>query len=297
MYDVLTVGSVHLDQRYLVDALPRAGETTVARSASQGLGGKGANQAVAAARAGVRSALVGFVGTDTSSQYLLDQLTRLGVDVSGVIQVPDSCAGSAVVLCDLAGENQIVVNPGANALGDVPDSRLRATVARTRVLVLQGETPVPLSQRAAQAADDLGVLMVVNLAPVVDLGPVLRLADPLVVNEVEAAQLLDLPVGPERAAVWLADALGGRARSVVVTVGAQGAAYAYDGQVRHVAAPPVPSVVDTTGAGDAFVGVLAAMLARDMTLADAVERAVRAASSSVQFVGAAESYPSFGGLS
>jgi ribokinase len=290
--DVLTIGSIHLDHQFSVAALPGPGETVVARSAQRGLGGKGANQAVAAARAGARSALLGFVGDDPQSVDMLQTLRRLGVDVSAVVTVEGAESGSAIVVRDTQGENQIVVNSGAGAEGRVTDASLAEQIARARVLLLQGELPSVLSVRAARLAHDSNVRLVINLAPVASFDDVLHIADPLVVNEVEAAQLLGGETGNEDDSLALR--LGHLAKTVVITLGARGAVYLENGSVHHVAAPVARQVVDTTGAGDAFVGSLAAALARGEVLGDAVRRAVVAASLSVERVGAAEAYPVFG---
>ena len=290
--DVLTVGSIHLDHRYLVRVLPRAGETVIAESASHGLGGKGANQAVAAARSGVRSALVGFVGSDGTSSDVLDRLTGLGVDTTGVIRVDNVDTGAAAVIRDAEGENQIVVSSGANAVGDMTEPTLREAIERSTVLLLQGEVAVETSERAAKLAEETGTRVVINLAPVVDFGEALTHADPLVVNEVEAAQLLGIEPDDTVDGMELATGLSGYARSVVVTLGEQGAVFVAGPTSERVPAPGV-DVVDTTGAGDAFVGALAAQLALGTELSDAVRFAVVAASKSVEMVGAAESYPVF----
>lgn len=290
--DVLTVGSIHFDHRYLVRVLPRAGETVIAHSASHGLGGKGANQAVAAAKSGVRSALVGFVGSDETSSDVLDRLTGLGVDTTGVIRVDNVDTGAAAVIRDAEGENQIVVSSGANAVGDMTEPTLREVIRRSTVLLLQGEVAVGTSERAAKLAEEAGTRVVINLAPVVDFGEALAYADPLVVNEVEAAQLLGIEPDDAVGGMKLAAGLNGYARSVVVTLGEQGAVYVAGSRSERIPAPGV-NVVDTTGAGDAFVGALAAKLALGTDLGDAVRFAVGAASKSVEMVGAAESYPVF----
>ncbi|MDN4612821.1 ribokinase [Leifsonia sp. F6_8S_P_1B] len=286
----MTIGSINLDHQVCVDILPRRGETVISRSLNQGVGGKGANQAVAAARAGARSALIGFIGDDAQSRGILERLQVLGVDVSGVIAVAGVPSGSALVVREVSGENFIVVNSGANAAGDLPLSELENAIVRAEVVVVQGELPPEVTGLVIDTAGRLGTRVVVNLAPVTSIGGAIRWADPLVVNEVEAAQLLDTV---ETDGVELAKQLRERVRSVVVTLGARGAVYTEGADVLHVPAPRVDDIVDTTGAGDATVGVLAAHLARGESLGRAVEHAVRAGSASVRFAGAAEGYPSF----
>lgn len=288
--DVLTIGSINLDHQVAVDVLPRRGETVISQSFHRGVGGKGANQAVAAARAGARSALIGFVGDDEESQGIVSRLDALGVDVSGVIEVVGVPSGSAVVVREYSGENFIVVNSGANAVGQIPVFELTHAIAGAEVVVVQGELPADVTSLVVETAKRLETRVIVNLAPVTSLGDVLAWADPLVVNEIEAAQLLNIA---ETDGVRLAEELNEHVKSVVVTLGAKGAVYIEGSEPRHVPAPYVDAVVDTTGAGDATVGVLAAHLARGETLGVAVEHAVRAGSASVRFAGAAEGYPSF----
>ncbi|SFN34829.1 PfkB family carbohydrate kinase [Mycetocola miduiensis] len=289
--DVLTIGSIHLDHQFSVDALPGPGETVLALSAQRGLGGKGANQAAAASRAGARSAFFGFVGDDPQSADILQRLHGLGVDVSAVVTVQGAESGSAIVVRDAKGENQIVVNSGAGAEGRVTDASLADQISKARVLVVQGELPSVLSVRAARLAHELNVRLVINLAPVASFDGVLQWADPLVVNEVEAAQLVGGDARHTDETLVLR--LGDLAKTVVVTLGARGAIYLENGSVRRVPARVARQVVDTTGAGDAFVGSLAAALARGAALGQAVGVAVVAASLSVENLGAAETYPMF----
>lgn len=292
--DVLTIGSINLDHQVSVDVLPRRGETVISGSLRQGVGGKGANQAVAAARAGARSALIGFVGDDVQSRGIVSRLELLGVDVSGVIEVTGVPSGSAMVVREESGENFIVVNSGANAVGRLPVFELTQAISRAEVVVVQGELPAEVTSLVVETAGSLGKRVIVNLAPVTPLGKALEWADPLVVNEVEAAQLLKVT---ETDGGWLAEQLIEHVKSVVVTLGARGAVYMEDSGPFHVPAPFVDDIVDTTGAGDATVGVLAAHLARGESLGTAVGHAVRAGSASVRFAGAAEGYPSFAEVS
>lgn len=290
--DVLTIGSIHFDQHLLVSALPRSGETVIAHEVTQGLGGKGANQAVAAARAGARSEMVGFVGDDRTAADVLRRLNALGVGTGGVIRVRRTDSGAATVTRDVEGANQIVVSPGASAKGEISDNALAEVIGRARVVVLQGEIPAAITRRAAVISAARGVRTVINLAPVVDLGEELGVADPLILNEIEARQLLGARDGAVDD-IELARRLGDRARSVVVTLGERGAVFSSPDGTRHIPAPAPVRVVDTTGAGDAFVGALAARLALGVDLEGAVRFAVAAATRTVESAGAAESYPHF----
>jgi ribokinase len=289
---VLVIGSVNQDITVRVPAFPAAGETLIGLDVVYGLGGKGANQAVAAARTGVTTALLATVGDDLVGRQLVSWLAERRVDVT-LVGVDDArVSGTAHILVDATGENQIVVVPGANA-ATLPKRVDPAAIAQATLVVLQGEIPVATLERALVLARQFGTRSLLNLAPVVPVShDVLRHVDFLVVNETEAGRLLDrtAPASLDdatEAAQALADLTGG---AVVVTLGARGAVHA--GPSGRVAATAVVAV-DTTGAGDAFVGVMAAAIAAGASLPAAVAAGVRAATQSVQFAGAAMSYPYF----
>jgi ribokinase len=249
---VCVVGSANMDMAFDVDTLPRPGETVLAASARSTPGGKGANQAVAAARAGAQVQFIGAVGDDPSAQLLREHLTASGVGTEGLITVPGP-SGGAFIMVDAAGENIIVVAPGANGHLTLDSARLRALAADCDVLLLQLEIPVTTATAAARQARSSGATVIVNASPSGgDLGELAELAretDVLVVNEAEGDHWV-WPV-PHR----------------VMTRGARGATYTGDGEEFTVVAPSVEAV-DTTGAGDVFAGVLAASWAagRDYAL-------------------------------
>lgn len=299
---MVVVGSINVDEVLGVAALPAPGETVLGRERATGLGGKGANQAVAAAVAravaggvaGGEVALFGAVGADARGAGVLEELAKYGVDTSMVATLGDVATGRALVILSEAGENAIIVVGGANQALDV--GALTHDVFRdAAVVVLQGEVAPEVNRAALRLAAELGVRVVLNLAPVQDLGSDLAQADPLVVNEIEAGQLVGAELATVRDVVAAAPRLRALARSVVVTLGASGAVLITPVALDHVPAPRPDRVVDTTGAGDALVGVLAAALAQGFELRAAVGRAVRAASLSVTEVGAAASYEVFRG--
>ncbi|MEY9909846.1 ribokinase [Catenulispora sp. MAP12-49] len=291
---VVVIGSINVDEVVGVAELPTPGETVHGRERATGLGGKGANQAVAAAVAGGEVALVGAVGADERGATALEQLRGYGVDTSMVATLDGTPSGRALVILSEAGENEIIVIGGANQALD--DSVLKQDVLReAAVMVVQGEVSPTVNRAALRLAAERGVRAVVNLAPVQDLGAELAGADPLVVNEIEAGQLIGSELGTVPDVTDAAPRLRGLARSVLVTLGASGAVLITGEAVDHVPAPRPDQVRDTTGAGDALVGVLAAALAEGFELRAAVERAVRAASLSVAEVGAAASYEAFRG--
>jgi ribokinase len=237
---VCVVGSVNTDLTFAVDALPRPGETALSSALARAPGGKGANQAVAAARAGARVQFIGAVGTDAAAGALLTHLRSNDVGTDAVITVPGP-SGTAAIMVDGDGENLIVVAAGANAHLVLDSALMRDVVAQCDVLLLQLEIPTPTAVAAARLARTANATVIVNASPP-STSPALpelaSLADVVVVNESEAGRWR-----------WSVPHL-------VITRGARGATYVADGLEIDVAAPPVEPV-DTTGAGDVFAGVLA----------------------------------------
>lgn len=289
---VVVVGSIHADVIVRVEHLPLQGETVIGRDRTDALGGKGANQAVAAARTGVSVAMVGAVGADTEGQSIRARLSTAGVDIDAVISLADCGTGRAFVWVDDEGENSIVVVSGANTRVDAAlIASAAGLIAAADVLVLQGEIHAEPTLAALYTAHRAGKRVVLNLAPFSDLGLALRHANPLIVNEVEAAQLLGRIIRTMNEEV--AREVGTYAQSAVITLGAQGALVVVGDEVRHIPAPYASVITDTTGAGDAFVGVLAAALASGCTLFDAATLAARAATASIGVAGAGDQYPAF----
>lgn len=288
---IVVVGSVNADLVVTLDRHPRPGETVLAHAMTVLPGGKGANQAVAAALLGADVIMVGAVGSDAHAEVALSGLSAAGVDLRQIGRLEGS-TGVAVVEVSEDGENTIVVVPGAN--GDVTPEVVAAAadvIGSADVVVVQGELSGAATAAAVRAAAGR---VIVNLAPVVELDHAALLrADPLVVNEHEGALVLAQLGGdeqPDHRAV-VASLLSAGFASVVLTLGAAGALVSDGGPIRLVPAPQV-TAVDTTGAGDAFVGALAARLLASDTLEDAVAFAVRVGSYAVQRGGAQPSYPS-----
>jgi ribokinase len=287
---VLVAGNANADLVAAVPHRPRGGETVLARNLARYAGGKGANQAAAVARAGVGVCFVGAVGDDPMGVEQLAALTGAGVDISAVQVVSEVATGSAMITITPDGENSIVVAGGANESVS-PDAVDAALAERGDVVlaVLQTELAPAVIEASAAACARRGVRYVINDGPFVPLSAAtLAGADPLVVNEHEAADLLGVSPGPSpddplQLLARVLDASG--ASSVVITLGAQGAVYADGDERRHVAAPRVDAV-DTTGAGDAFVGTLAARLAGGAPLGAAVAASVAAAGETVTWRGA-----------
>lgn len=251
-------------------------------------GGKGANQAVAAARAGGRVAFLGAVGDDGFGRRIADVLASAGVDVTGLV-VSDRPTGTAHITVDGTGENSIVVVPGANATLTALTEAHRAGIDAADLLLMQLELPVDLMVEAARYAWSRDVRVILTPAPAVVLPPALLDAvDVLVANEHEAALLAGVD-DLVAAAMMLARQCG----DVVVTLGARGALRVQDGVAVHVPAFAVESV-DTTAAGDTFAGVLAVGLVEGLGWGGALRRASAAAALSVQRPGASSSMPDRG---
>lgn len=290
---IVVVGSINVDLSAQVLRHPLPGETVHGTGGQMLPGGKGANQAVAAARLGGSVTMVGAVGTDSAADTALSCLQESGVDLTHVARV-DGSTGLAVVTVDQHGENSIVVIAGANAAVDAQRVNDAAAVIRdAAVVVCQGEIPADGVEALPGIATGR---FLHNPAPVLDLDPQALLAsDPLVVNEHEAALVLEQlgTRAPEAATPEeLVDALRATGiHSVVLTLGAKGSVLADDDGTHRVPAAPVQAV-DTTGAGDAFIGALAVGLARGEKLLDAARTASRVGAYAATGVAAQPSYPS-----
>ncbi|MFE2428244.1 ribokinase [Streptomyces sp. NPDC059373] len=289
-YDLLVVGSANADLVIGVDRRPAAGETVLGSDLVTHPGGKGANQAVAAARLGARTALLARVGDDPHGRLLGDSLRAAGVDTAGLL-TGGAPTGVALITVDPSGDNSIVVSPGANARLSPEDVQAAGELlAAARVVSLQLEIPLDTVASVAAAVAATEARVVLNPSPPAPLpAEVLAACDPLVVNEHEARFLLGSDAG-DTAESWAAGLLALGPRSVVVTLGAAGALVADPaGQVR---VPSLPvRAVDTTGAGDAFTGALAWRLGAGDELETAVRFAVRVGAAAVTRAGAQESFP------
>ncbi|MGI8541202.1 MAG: ribokinase [Rubrobacteraceae bacterium] len=287
--DVFVIGSMNRDFVLKVDRRPKPGETVTNARLSLHNGGKGANQSVAAARLGASVTFLGCVGDDGIGEPLIASLSENGVDASLVRAAGNVATGAAFITVTPDGENVITVAPGANR-SLTPDDvdGVADTIRGSRVLVAQMEIPLETVERAVEVAASGGTRVLLNLAPSREVPPaLLGKLDPLVVNEHEAAFLLGAKVEGAKEAASSLLSLG--PKSAVVTVGASGAVFA-SGEadfvsIGHFAAPKV-EVVDTTGAGDTFVGALAARLSKGDALPDAVSYAVRAGAVAVTKEGA-----------
>lgn len=277
---ILVFGSLNVDFCFALDALPAPGQTLLAHAMRIEPGGKGANQALAARRAGADVTMIGAVGRDPLADIALSNLRAEGVDVSGV-PFADAPTGCASIFTDAKAENQIAVALGANALATASQID-DALLARASHVVMQGESDATEIETLIFRAKDADVRVILNLAPVVALSErTLRNVDVLVVNEDEAATLASR-FSCEASAKGLHIALG---MDVIRTLGRDGAEAASLDGLFHVPAEKI-APVDTTGAGDAFVGALAAALDRDEPLPLAMRNANKAAAQACLVPGA-----------
>ncbi len=295
---VVVIGSLNVDSTSYVDAFPAPGETILARDFQVALGGKGANQAVAAHVAGATVEFVACIGDDASGAYAQGALERLSLPTAAIRRIPDASTGVAQITVAASGENTIIVTGGANlALTPALIDAERDRVAAATLVLTQGELAVATIEHLARVSSELGTRFVLNLAPPAALSAAtLAVADPLVLNEHEARAVgigTDAPAGAalDEWRVLAASAAGGIARSVVVTLGAVGAVAA-DPTGSWTAAAPRVTAVDTTGAGDGFTGTLAAFLAEGRPLPEALGIAVAAGTLAVQARGTVDSYAS-----
>jgi ribokinase len=284
---VLVAGSLNMDLVARCEHLPREGQTVFGRDFFTAPGGKGANQAVAAARLGARVAMAGCVGRDRFGTALVDGLAADAIDTR-FVGTSDQPTGTALVTIDAAGANTIVVIPGANqACGAAAIDAAFQALSGPGVLLLQHEIPDDANRHALTAARTAGWFTVLNPAPARAVPPdLLPLVDILAPNETEAATLTGCPAGGRDAALRAARALlAAGARAVLVTLGAEGALYLDPSRALHCPSVVVPAV-DSTGAGDAFLGALGAALAEDQALEAALGFAAAAAALAVTRLGA-----------
>ncbi len=290
--DVVVVGSLNQDLVVRVPRHPVPGETVLGSEHFTGLGGKGANQAVAASRLGASVTMVGRVGSDAAGDTMLAGLAAAGVDTATVVRDGSLGSGLAVITVDDRAENAIVVSPGANSrLGPADIEGARHAIGESAVLLAQLEVPIVAVERATDLAAGTVIL---NPAPApAEPLPVELLVDVdvLVPNRTELAVLAGVDEPEDIREVVAAIARLPFTGAVVVTLGGDGALLVGGGEVVHVEAPRVEAV-DTTGAGDTFCGALAESLARGLPIGDAARWAVAAGAFAVTGLGAQGAMPS-----
>jgi ribokinase len=296
---VFVAGSINMDVVATAERHPQVGETVAGKEVLYFPGGKGANQAVAAAKLGARTALIGRLGEDAFGTQLRAFLDAEGVDLSLVTDTANVHTGTAIITLAHA-DNTIVVIPGANGLVSAEDVAPPA-LAKGDVAVSQFEIPLPAIKAFFDKARAAGALTILNPAPARACDEeLLDLVDILVLNETELGLLANTRLGEDDDLARFVDAAkaldAGRSKVVCVTLGSRGV-LALAGGEHHLVAGRKVKAVDTTGAGDCFVGALASQLASEATLNDALVYANAAASICVQRMGAAPSMPDSGEVS
>jgi ribokinase len=287
--NVCVVGAANLDLISYVPRLPRLGETLHGTRFQMGYGGKGANQAVMAAKLGAAVTMICKLGRDAFGEGTLENFRNHGVDTSHVTFTGDAFSGVAPIAVDPEGRNAIIIVTGANDLLSVADLEdAHTTISRAGVVVAQLEIPVELTLAALRMARELGVRTIFNPAPAREELPkeLYRLSEVICPNESETELLTSMPAGEEAARELLARGAG----AVVLTLGERGC-LVVDGNETTLLPAPRVQAIDTTGAGDAFVGSLAVYVATGCTLVEAARRANVIAALSVQGRGTQTSFP------
>ena len=292
---IVIIGSINVDNILHINRLPQPGETIAMSEYSQAAGGKGANQAVASARSGAATTFIGRVGDDNNGWLMIEKLKREGIDVRHVITSHTLPTGQAYILLQESGQNSIIIDHGANYQVMVEDVTAAADAIQAADFVItECETPIPAAAAAFHQAKAAGVRTILNPAPANQrLTPeLLAHTDIIVPNETESGTLTGMPITDQ--ASLAANAAYFRERgvaTVLITLGDQGFYVVTDTGSRLLPAFPVHAV-DTTGAGDAFIGALASELRPDLSnLYAAVQYAQRASSLAVQGLGAFPSIP------
>lgn len=290
---IAVIGSCMVDLIAYTDTVPKAGETLIAREFAMGCGGKGANQAVAASRLGADVLMMGRVGDDAFADNTLANFETYGVSTEFVTRVPGVSSGVAPIWVDADSQNRILIIPGANM--HLKPADIDAAADRLRqcgMIILQLEIPLETVYAAIDFGNAHGIPVLLNPAPAsreLDIDYACR-CDYFVPNETELEILTDMPVGTDdEIAAAAASLLGRGLKNLIVTLGDKGALWLHGDERWHMTAPAV-SAVDTTGAGDAFIGCFAAEIARQTAVEEAIARAVSYASHSVTGKGTQTSY-------
>lgn len=292
---VVVLGSLNVDRILQMDRVPEPGETLALNNQDMAGGGKGANQAIAAARSGAQTSFIGRVGADENGKFMLQQLVNSGVTTDLVAVDEDAGTGQAFVMVEKSGENRILIYGGANAQLSATDvKKAQAQIAAADLMVAQLETPVETTQFAFQMAKELGVKTILNPAPAVAKLPaeLLKNTDVITPNETEVEILTGIAVTDEAAMLKAAQRLHDLGvATVIITLGSKGVFY--DDGAQHGIVPAFKvQAVDTTAAGDTFLGALSSELNPDLSnLKTAIEYGNKASSLAVQKMGAQPSIP------
>lgn len=288
--NILVVGSMNMDLVTRAERMPAIGETISGTGFNTIPGGKGANQAVASARMGANVAFIGCVGDDVYGNTLVEALSKENINVERIEKIKDTPTGIATIIVDEKGNNSIVVVPGANAL--VSTERLhksRELINWCNTIVLQLEIPLDTVIESIIEGKKKDKTIIFNPAPVQELDEkIYKYVDYLIVNEIEAKQISKVQENNHRELVESLLSMG--FKNVLMTVGEQGVWFNKENSIQHIPAIKVKAV-DTTAAGDSFVGAFATFLAKGLDKESAIKLAVKAASITVTRIGAQSSLP------
>ncbi|WEV70613.1 ribokinase [Lactobacillus sp. ESL0785] len=295
MNKVTVIGSINLDTNLRVARMVKPGETIHAKEHYSAAGGKGANQAVAAARSGCTTRFIGAVGDDAPGTEMLDLLKEEGIDVSGIATIKNESTGQAFISVDDEGQNSITIYAGANyAFGADEIMQKSALITNSDFVIAQFETPIAATIKGFEIARARGIKTILNPAPAMTEIPneLLQLTDMIAPNETEAETITGVHVVDEASAKQAAAKLHDLGvAAVIITIGSKGAFYDFNGQSELVPAFKVKAV-DTTAAGDTFIGAMSSLLKPDFSnLHEAIKFANKASSLTVQRYGAQPSIP------
>ncbi|GCF95840.1 ribokinase [Enterococcus florum] len=295
MNHVTVVGSINLDTTLRVKKMARPGETIHTSTIFMSEGGKGANQAVAAKRAGARTAMIGAVGKDAAGEKMLNQLVQEGIDCQGVAVLEDTVTGQAFITVNDQGENSIMIHGGANVAFTPADvRRQKQCLQRSDFVIAQFESSIDSTIAAFQIARRCGIKTILNPAPARKKVPeeLLSCTDLIVPNETETEIMTGVTIQDESSMVKAAEILHQLGiEAVIITLGSQGAFYDIEGKRGLVPAFSVQAV-DTTAAGDTFIGAMSSILKKDFSnIQEAVCLGCKASSLAVQRLGAQPSIP------
>lgn len=294
MTKVTVLGSINLDTTYSIPRIPLPGETMHVNGVSSAAGGKGANQAVAAARSGVDVSFIGRVGKDHGGEFMLGTMKKEGINLDNVLVDEDIETGSAVIMLDENGQNSILVDAGAN--GEVSVKQVEAaedTIANSDYIIAQFETPVEATIAAFKIAKKHGVKTILNPAPAHEISDeLLSLTDIITPNETESSLITGIEVNEEADMTKTAEHFRNKGvETTLITLGSRGVFYSSSVGKGFVKAFKVKAV-DTTGAGDTFIGALSSVLKADYSnIEDAIKYGQQASSITVQGAGAMPSIP------
>ena len=295
MNTVTVIGSINMDTTLRLTKMPKPGETMHAHEIFHAGGGKGANQAVAAKRSGARTSFIGGVGTDSEGQQLLDLLTKENIDTSGIAEIEGAATGQAMIMVDAAGENSILIHAGANnAFHEQEVRKNKELITNSDFIIAQFESSLDATIRAFSIAKDAGKTTILNPAPARETIPteLLEKTDIIIPNETETEIITGIRVTDHNSLVAAAEKLHELGiGTVIITLGSAGAFYHTEKEHGIIPAFKVDAV-DTTAAGDTFIGALSSTLQPDLSnLKEAILYGNLASSVAVQSYGAQPSIP------